>query len=130
MRRFSAPVVVMLTNVYQHGRRVCRCVGSTDYDDGRIKFTIVDGSETDWVSTPWWLWWVFPSFDRAAEAALLHDSLLKLRLVLEQMVPVPVSRLSVDKLFRDAMEPLGVAHWRRNLMYAGVRFNAWQTGDR
>ena len=131
-RSFNGEVDVRLLSTSQRGRRNVRFLSTVVYrDEARgIEARIPAGAETDWTSSPRWGWWLIPAFDKAAEASALHDSLLKLREVLEAGLPVKVSRKDVDRLYREALRPLGLPQWRRNLHWLAVRWQAFRTGDR
>lgn len=131
-RSFAGVVDVRLLSTYQHGRREVEFLTELVYRDAArgIEARIIPGSRTDWTSAPAWAWSIIPAFDMAAEASALHDSLLMLRQVLEAGLLVKISRKQVDRLYREALRPLGVPQWRRNLHWVGVRFQAWRRGDR
>lgn len=131
-RAFTGEVDVRLLSTYHHGRRNVRFLTELIYRDAErgIEARIPAGSVTDWTSAPRWAWSVIPSFDMAAEASALHDSLLTLRRLLENGLPVKISRKTIDRVYREALRPLGVPQWRRNVHWLGVRFQAWATGDR
>ncbi len=71
---------------------------------------IPKGFVTDGASVPRMLWWLFPPTGRYMEAALLHDYLL-------QEHP----RYYADHQFLSSMTRLGVAKWRRQVMFYAVR---------
>jgi len=131
-RSFAGVVDVRLLATYSRGRRNVQFLTELIYTDEvrGIEARIAPGSVTDWTSAPRWAWSVIPSFDMAAEASALHDSLLTLRRLIENGLPVSISRKTIDRLYREALRPLGVPQWRRNVHWLGVRFQAWATGDR
>ena len=131
-RQFKGTVDVRLLNEYEQGRRRVMFLEPIGYWDTQrnIAHIIPVGTITDWTSAPRWAWWLIPAFDQAAEAAALHDSLLKLRQVLQNGIGVEIPRSQIDRIYREALRPLGVPQWRRNLHWVGVRFNAWYRGDR
>ena len=74
--------------------------------------TIPKGFVFDGASVPRILWWLFPPAGRYMVAALLHDYLLGLD---------KVSRADADAFFLLVMKKLGVAVWRRFIMWGAVR---------
>lgn len=93
----------------------------TNCDDGdaplqqrcRTVISVPAGVETDFASIPRLFWPVIghPA-DQYAQAAVLHDWLYRMH---------TVSRKRADELFLEAMEVLGVAAWRRRVMWLAVR---------
>lgn len=131
-RAFEGEVDVRLLATSTRGRRNVRFLAPVTYRDMArgLEVTIPAGAETDWTSAPRWAWWLIPAFDKAAEASALHDHLLTLRGVIQNGLQVEVTRAEVDRLYREALRPLGISQWRRNLHWVAVRFQAWVTGDR
>jgi hypothetical protein len=88
----------------------CRLNGS-----GEIVVRVPKGFETDYASTPWYLWWWLPRDGKYARAAVGHDYLYAMGSRLG------VSRFLADALFREWMEKLDVPRLRRMLIYYAVR---------
>src|SRR5918999_2146745 len=66
---------------------------------------------TDLASVPWILWWLVASYGRHTRAALVHDQLVD-----------EIERHKADRIFRGALEELGI-HWvRRWFVWAAVSF--------
>ena len=84
---------------------------------GTIRVHVPKGFRTNFASTPWWLWAIFPPRGRWSRAAILHDYIYS--------QPGECSRFLADALFREAMESSGVPLWRRFLMYYAVRLFGW-----
>ncbi len=79
--------------------------------DGSL-IVVPKGFETNFASTPWFLWAIFPPRGRWSKAAVLHDWLYAQK---------RISRFKADCIFRDAMRELNVPLWRRMTMYYAVR---------
>lgn len=79
-------------------------------------FTVPTGFVTNFASVPRWpvIYWL--TGDTSSEAAAVHDYLYTCH---------PVDRKMADDVLREASEVTGVATWRRNLMWAGVRVFGW-----
>jgi len=85
-------------------------VGQYPSDD---VITVPVGFVTDLASTPRILWSVLPPFGEYAKASIVHDYLY------QQAIG---SKRYADDVFMEAMTVLGVAKWRRAVMYWGVRW--------
>ena len=78
------------------------------------------GFRTDFASIPRGLWNLFPPTGPYGKAAVIHDYLYRTRLF---------SKGIADLVFLEAMADLGVAWWKRQLMYHAVRWfgrRAWK----
>ncbi len=84
--------------------------------DGDATITVPAGTRTDLASIPRLLTPLLPVNDTHRAAAVLHDYLYRTHVV---------SRRLADKIFRQAMEELGVSAWKRWAMWAGVRLGGW-----
>lgn len=84
------------------------------YRTGRehVRYTVPAGFITDFASVPRLLWPILPPYGRYGKAAVLHDYLYRSGIV---------GRCEADIIFKEAMEVLGVARWKRRVLYAGVR---------
>lgn len=82
--------------------------------DGR-PILIPAGFVTDGASIPRGLWNLLPPFGKYTKAAILHDWLYQFG---------EFTRSQADFIFLEAMKTLGVALWKRQIMYAGVRVGA------
>jgi hypothetical protein len=76
------------------------------------------GFETDGASVPRIFWNVCPPMSNYTNAAVIHDFLYDNK---GQAQGVKYTRAQADKVFLDAMTALGVARWRRRVMYRAVR---------
>lgn len=74
------------------------------------------GFLTDFASVPRLLWWLFPTWGRYGNAAVIHDFCYW-----EQTL----SRRRADQVFLEAMKVLGVGWGTRGALYAGVRLFGW-----
>lgn len=72
----------------------------------------------------WWRLIGPPMSGRYREAAVVHDFLW------EEARKGRVSYGFANAVFREAMEMLGVAWWRRWVMWAAVSINGWWQGRR
>lgn len=70
------------------------------------------GFQTDFASVPRLFWRLIPPWGPYSPAAVVHDYLYATGIV---------SRKEADQIFLELMTRLGVAPWRRNVMYAAVR---------
>lgn len=70
------------------------------------------GTVTDLASVPRILWAVFPPHGEYAKAAIIHDHLYQQAIGTKRWA---------DDVFLEAMTVLGVARWRRTVMYWAVR---------
>lgn len=78
--------------------------------------TVPKDFEFDCFSVPRGFRWLIPKVqERGNQAAALHDWLYNQRFV------HGLSRKQCDDIFLEAMEVLGVARWRRELIYRAVR---------
>ena len=89
------------------------------YDGSRDSWTVPAGFVTDFASVPRVLIWLIPRYGDYTQAAVLHDWLVRERVV---------SRSDADGLFRRAMRELGVSRLRRWLMWAAVRLASGVSG--
>lgn len=79
------------------------------------------GFMSDGASVPRFLWWFLPPWgDVSTVAALIHDFACD-SLKAGEPLPGGSTRAACDRLFREALSDLRVAHWRAWLCWAGVR---------
>jgi hypothetical protein len=81
----------------------------------RIVVGVPKGTQSDLASVPRCLWPLFPPDGQYQEAAIFHDYLYA----------ISAPRWLADALFRYVMADLGVPHWKRWLMWCGVRCLGW-----
>jgi len=74
------------------------------------------GFVTDFASTPWGTWNIFPKLGRYSKAAVVHDYLYQSKLR---------SRAMADLIFKEAMGVLCVPAWQSTLMWLAVRLCGW-----
>lgn len=87
------------------------CVGTVENPTDIIK--VPAGFITDLASIPRIFWNILPPFGEYTKASIIHDYMYT-----THCRPKEVA----DKIFLEAMEVLGVASWRRNLMYYAVKY--------
>ena len=93
---------------------------------GNLKVSIPIGFRTDFASVPRFFWRVIPPIGLYGKAAVVHDYLCENKHAWQidnqgNSVCYMVSRKEADKIFRDAMQVLGVGKIKRNIMFLGVR---------
>ena len=98
------------------------------YDVGHLGsgviITIPAGFITDFASSPRIFWPIVSPWGKWGKAAIVHDYLYQNHgeiLIFKWYT----SRKHADDIFLEAMTVLGVAPWRRRLMYRGVRLFGW-----
>ena len=84
-------------------------------------FIVPAGFLTDGASVPRMFWSVCPPMSNYTNAAVLHDYLYH-KALNGNLRPCGYTREEADDLFLAAMEFLGVARWRRKIMYRAVRW--------
>jgi hypothetical protein len=82
------------------------------YRDDGTTYTVPKGFKTDFASVPQMFWAYISPTGKHGKAAVLHDYLYSTKIV---------SRKEADKIFLEAMKVLGVAKWKRGVMYYAVR---------
>jgi hypothetical protein len=120
---FDGPASVVFTGAFTHRREIVVLLEPLIYADAAGAWLVDVGARSDGCSVPWWAWWMVPPLGREARAAFLHDQLLSER-------PRRLTRVQIDRKFREAMRCLGTPLWKRNLMWLAVRWNAFRNGDR
>ncbi len=89
------------------------------------------GFETDFASIPRIFRIIIPKLGRYNKAAVLHDAIYQGQHQLKTSLGCPMrfTRKQADTIFLDGMKELGVAKWKRRLMYWAVRIGgrwAWR----
>ena len=79
--------------------------------------TVPYAFKSDGASVPKALWSHYPPFGNYLAAAVVHDWFC----VLGHSRSSPIDYVDAAKVFREAMEVLGVSKWKRNKMYWAVR---------
>ena len=133
MSNFKTPLVVSPLPDGKHWRLHT----TFTYNDGQVPINIRAGFVTDFASVPWPFWSFIRPWGNWGKAAVVHDWLYQKQERYKKGlaygtgprdVPItlsPVSRKEADDIFLEAMIVLGVAPWRRRLMYWGVRAFGW-----
>jgi len=111
--KFKTPLVA---HMLRDGKGYIKLVSPLVYDD----ITVPAGFESDGASIPRLFWWLIggPFSGKYRDAAVLHDYLCK---------HPDYTRKQADDIFLEAMAELGVALWRRDLMWRAV--SLMQKGD-
>ena len=116
MSSFTEPLQVEIQTNGVNGK----LLKEFDYHVGSEQSTwivhIPIGFVTDFASSPFFAWILFPKTGLYSKAAVVHDYLYQSKLV---------CRALADSIFREAMIVLGVPQWKVNIMYAGVRCFGW-----
>ena len=85
-----------------------------------IEIHVKAGFITDFASIPAFARLFLPKLGRYNKAAVIHDAIYR------NAIPGYIfTRKEADTIFRDGMKDLGVAKWRINIMYWGVRIGGW-----
>ena len=95
-----------------------------------VVITVPAGFVTDFASSPRIFWPIVSPWGKWGKAAIVHDLLYQTRSYFVETIDdwhfhETVTRKWADQIFLEAMEVLGVAPWRRKLMYWGVRLFGW-----
>jgi len=113
---FKTPLVV---EVMESGKRFRLHHGFTYYwARAYYQIRIPRGFETDFASVPRLCRLIIPKLGKYTKAAVVHDAIY-------QGETATFTRAEADRIFRDAMADLGVAKWKRVLMYWAVRIGGW-----
>jgi len=83
------------------------------------------GFQTDFASVPWLLTLIVPRWGKYGKAAVVHDFVYS-----QEDSSLPYDRRRADRIFLEGMAVLGVARWRRTLMYWAVRAFGWRAWNR
>ncbi len=136
MSNFKTPLVVSPLPDGKHWKLHTKFVAQFISGNWTLTAVVPAGFITDFASVPWPFWSFIRPWGRWGKAAILHDYCYQHH---EYLVPcadpitseeqnalhIPVSRKHADHIFYEAMQALGVALWRRKLMYWGVRLFGW-----
>ena len=118
---FKTPLVV---EVMPSGKRFKLYFDFTyrwKYKDLTLIIKVPAGFVTDFASIPQPFHWLISKLGRYNKATVIHDWIYQ--------CGHSISRKMADLCFLDAMRDLGVAKWKRNLIYWGVRifgFLVWR----
>lgn len=137
MSNFKTPLVVSplpdskhwkLHTKFVYSRLIRVCSDGTTI----IPLTVPAGFVTDFASVPWPFWSFIRPWGKWGKAAVLHDFMYQTKEWGNGSDFGDWARYVADNVFLEAMKELGVAPWRRRLMYWGVRafgFLAWRKGQ-
>ena len=91
-----------------------------------IEIHVQRGFETDFASIPRSLRIIIPKLGRYNKAAVIHDAIYQDHIIkLGDHISFIFNRKWADICFLDAMADLGVAKWKRTLMYWAVRIGGF-----
>ena len=97
-----------------------------ELDSGGDVIVVPVGFETDFASVPWGFRFLIPRWGKYGKAAVIHDYLYST----QEYGDKKHRRRRADEIFREAMEVLDVAGWRRFLMFRAVRVAGWRTWNK
>lgn len=96
------------------------------FDWHGIRIRIGAGFETDFASIPRIFRWLIEKLGRWNKPAVVHDAIYQgLYTTPSHVHTMPFTRAEADDIFLDGMIALGVAPWKRRLMYWAVRICGW-----
>lgn len=112
MSSFTTPADVRLMGNYEF-----KLLAPFEYHVGKFPsddvIQVPAGFITDLASSPRIFWPILPPHGQYAKAAILHDWMYATAIG---------SKRYADDVFLEAMEVLGVARWRRTVMYWAARW--------
>ena len=82
--------------------------------------TVPAGYLTDGASVPKVFWNIIPPWGKYGQAAVVHDLLCEYLSVVQNGVPITISRAYCDSVLNEAMEALGVPTAKRLMIYWSV----------
>lgn len=104
----------------REGRPQWRTLDRVRYEVGTLGsgdvISVPPGFVTDFASVPQFFWAFEPPGGPATKAAVVHDYLYKTR---------ARTRAECDGIFREALGVVGVASWKRAILWASVRAGGW-----
>lgn len=107
MSKFTTPAILEWLSDYWW-----RTVQPLVYERADETITVPEQFMTDLATIPRIFWAILPPSGKYAKAAILHDYLYTKK---------DRSRAACDEIFHEAMGALGVAKWKRSVMYWAVR---------
>jgi hypothetical protein len=116
---FSDALVVEVLTAERDGRVTAKLLQGfsfTPSEPGAETISVPVGFVTDFASVPWGFWNIEPPLGQSGRAAVVHDYLYATR-----GLDGRYSRAQADAIFREALGVLGVARWKRRLLWAAVR---------
>lgn len=124
--QFSAPLLIQHDPLASAvlGEDYWRVAKSFRYDIGfegsQRWVTVPAGYLTDGASVPRIAWSIIPPWGSYGQAAVVHDLLCEYLTVVENGLPVPITRAEADAIFLEAMTVLKVPEETRELMSNAV----------
>jgi len=116
---FSNALVVEVLEAKRDGRVTAKLLQGFSYTPQAPDAEPIEapkGFVTDFASVPWGFWNIEPPLGQAGRAAVVHDYLYATK-----GLDGRYSRAHADAIFREALGDLGVARWKRSLLWAAVR---------
>ncbi|HFG5616370.1 DUF1353 domain-containing protein [Salmonella enterica] len=110
MSRFTTPAILEMLGHYEW--RVHEPFEFYLSDDNSDVIEVPAGFVTDLATIPRIFWSLMPPDGKYAKAAIIHDYLYNNALR---------TKKEADLIFLDGMTVLGVARWKRTIMYYAVR---------
>ncbi len=114
---FKTPLVVEVMPSGKRFRLHHEFTYRKKYGGGTAIISIPTGFETDFASIPRFARILIPKLGRYNKAAVIHDWMYQ--------SGKGYRRKFVDQFFLEAMSDLGVAKWKRYVMYWAVRLGGW-----
>jgi hypothetical protein len=115
MSKFTTPLRVELI-----GKNLWKVIEEFEYHVGSYPseeiIKVPDGKITDFASVPRIFWIIISPVDRHAKAAVVHDYCYMVKYS---------TKSRCDEIFLEGLEVLGVAKWKRYVMYWAVKYFAW-----
>ena len=91
-----------------------------------IEIHVARGFVTDLASIPRVFRWLIEKLGKHNKAAVIHDAIYQGKYTTPNAPRcILFTQKDADIIFLDAMADLGVAKWKRTLMYWGVRVGGW-----
>lgn len=114
--KFHSQLETIPTGRSEGGRQIDRLTAPLTFSGSNgsfvLRVVVPSGFETDYASTPRFLWWLVPPRGPYSRATVAHDCLCR-----DKGCP----RFLADAVFRVAMQALDVPWWQWIPMYYAVR---------
>ena len=118
---FLTPLVV---EVMPSGKRFRLFLPFT-FAASELTIRVMPGFETDFASIPRFARLLISKLGRYNKAAVIHDAIYQAMFYTLNVNRHTFTRKDADRIFLEGMVALGVAPWKRRLMYWGVRLGGW-----
>lgn len=126
MAGYVGRILLELTDRTESGRPVLAFLEPIRWGVVRLN----PGDYTDGASVRWWLTGLIPCIARQTILVCAdHDQQWRRRHARLAAGRRARARTAIDRRFHRLLRRAGVSAWRAGLMWAGVRFQAWMTGD-